>query len=127
LSDDQQLQQRLQAMTDQLVEALEAKKASQVLTIDVQGRCSFSDRFVLANARNSRHLKALSQSVAEVAHRFDMPATVEGMEALEWLVVDLQDVIVHLFLPEVREQFQLERLWQQPDSAAGSEEIAPEA
>ncbi|MDQ6950296.1 MAG: ribosome silencing factor [Mariprofundales bacterium] len=107
-------QQRLQALTDQLVTALEDKKAAEILTIDVQGRCSFSDRFVLANARNGRHLKALSQAVAGVGHQFDLPATVEGMTALEWLVVDLQDVIVHLFLPDIREQFQLERLWQQP-------------
>ncbi len=107
-------QQRLQALTDQLVVALEDKKALEVLTLDVQGRCAFSDRFVLANGRNGRHLKALAQAVAAVAHEFNLPAAVEGGEALVWLVVDLQDVIVHLFLPEVREQFQLERLWQQP-------------
>jgi len=98
-------------MTDELIEALEDKKAIDVLVLDVRGRCDFADRFILASGRSDRQLKALAQSVGEVAHRFDLPARVEGLEAAEWLLVDLGDVIVHLFLPEARESFQLERLW----------------
>ncbi len=101
-------------MTAALIEALEDKKAQDVLVIDVRGRCDFADRFILASGRSDRQLKALAKSVGEVAHQFDLSAKVEGMEAAEWLLVDLGDVIIHLFLPEARESFQLERLWAAP-------------
>ncbi|MBN4077232.1 ribosome silencing factor [Mariprofundus ferrooxydans] len=103
-----------ETFTAQLVEALENIKAQDVLVIDVRGRCDFADRFILASGRSNRQLKAMAKSVSEVAHHYDMPAKVEGLEAAEWLLVDLGDVIVHLFLPEARESFQLERLWSAP-------------
>jgi len=104
----------LERMTDELIEALDDKKAQEVLVIDVRGRCDFADRFILASGRSNRQLKALAKSVSEVAHRYDFTAKTEGSEAAEWLLVDLGDIIVHLFLPEVRESFQLERLWSAP-------------
>jgi len=106
--------QTFEQMTDAIIEALEDIKAVDVLVIDVRGRCDFADRFILASGRSNRQLKALAKSVGEVAHQFDLPAKVEGMEAAEWLLVDLGDIIVHLFLPEARESFQLERLWSAP-------------
>jgi len=105
-------------ITQQLVEALENIKAQDVLVIDVRGRCDFADRFLLASGRSNRQLKAMAKAVAEVAHRYDMPAKIEGLEAAEWLLVDLGDVIVHLFLQEARESFQLERLWAAPSGDA---------
>jgi len=105
---------QLEALTDAVVEALEGKKAADILVIDVRGRCDFTDRFVLASGRSDRQLKALAQSVGEAGHQFELPAKVEGLEAAEWVLVDLGDVVVHLFLPEVRESFQLERLWAVP-------------
>jgi len=108
----------LERMTDELIEALDDKKAQEVLVIDVRGRCDFADRFILASGRSNRQLKALAKSVSEVAHRHDFTAKVEGTEASEWLLVDLGDIIIHLFLPEVRESFQLERLWSAPHGAA---------
>jgi len=107
-----------EAMTDALVEALEDKKAQDVLVLDVRGRCDFADRFILASGRSDRQLKALAQSVSVVAHDYDLAAKIEGLGASEWLLVDLGDVIVHLFLPEVRDSFQLERLWSAPKGAA---------
>jgi len=109
---------RLEKLTEAVVNALEDMKAQDVLVIDVQGRCDFADRFVLATGRSDRQIKALSQSLIEVAHRFELPGKVEGLEAMEWLLVDMDDIIVHLFLPEVRDSFQLERLWGQPRAAA---------
>lgn len=108
----------LEKLTAAVVEALEDMKAQDVLVIDVQGRCDFADRFVLATGRSDRQIKALSQSLIEVAHRFGLPGKVEGLGAMEWLLVDMDDIIVHLFLPEVRDSFQLERLWGLPRAAA---------
>ena len=106
--------EQFETMTAELIEALEDKKAQDVLVIDVHGRCDFADRFVLASGRSDRQIKALSLAVSEVAHRHGFAAKVEGLEAMEWLLVDIGDIVVHLFLPEVRESFQLERLWRQP-------------
>jgi len=103
-----------ETITEQLIEALEDIKAQDVLVIDVRGRCDFADRFILASGRSSRQLKAMAKAVSEVAHQHAMPAKIEGLEAAEWLLVDLGDVIVHLFLQEARESFQLERLWAAP-------------
>ncbi len=108
----------LEKLTEAVLEALEDKKAQDVLVIDVRGRCDFADRFVLATGRTDRQIKALSQSLIEVAHAFELPGKVEGLEAMEWLLVDLGDIVIHLFLPEVRESFQLERLWGQPGASA---------
>lgn len=106
--------------TKQLVEALEDIKALDILVIDVHGRCDFADRFILATGRSNRQLKAMAKSVGEVAHRHQMPAKVEGLEAAEWLLVDLGDVIIHLFSHEARESFQLERLWAIPNGEASA-------
>lgn len=106
--------EKFEKMTEALVEALEDKKAQDVLVIDVHGRCDFTDRFIVASGRSDRQIKALSQSVSEVAHQFGQSAKIEGLDAMEWLLVDLGDIVVHLFLPEVRESFQLERLWRMP-------------
>jgi len=106
--------EKFEAMTEALVEALEDIKAQDVLVIDVRGRCDFADRFILASGRSDRQLKAMAKSVSVVAHSCDMPAKIEGLEASEWLLVDLGNVIVHLFLQEARESFQLERLWSAP-------------
>jgi ribosome-associated protein len=110
--------ERFEKMTAALVEALEDKKAQDILVIDVHGRCDFADRFIVASGRSDRQIKALSQAVSEVAHQYGLPAKVEGLEAMEWLLVDMGDVVIHLFLPEVRESFQLERLWRVPNKDA---------
>ncbi|HXH71693.1 MAG TPA: ribosome silencing factor [Mariprofundaceae bacterium] len=104
-------------LTEAVLEALDDKKAQDVLVIDVRGRCDYADRFVVATGRTDRQLKAMSQGLAEVAHKFGLPAKIEGLEAMEWLLVDLDDIVVHLFLAEVREAFQLDRLWAQPSSS----------
>jgi ribosome-associated protein len=110
---------KLESLTAAVIEALEDKKAQDILVIDVRGRCDFADRFVLASGRSDRQLKALSQSLAAVAHQYDLPARVEGLGGMEWLLIDLGDIIVHLFLPDTRESFQLEHLWGRARKADG--------
>jgi len=107
----------IDAMSRDVVQAIEDKKGGDALVIHVEGRCSVADRFVIASGRNSRQLVAMAQAVAEVAHNYGLPGRIEGREAAEWLLIDLGDVVVHLFLPEVRESFQLERLWALPTTS----------
>lgn len=110
------MENSVDAICRDVITAIEDKKGMDTLLIRVEGRCSIADRFVLATGRNARQLMAMAQSVSEVAHRYGLTAHIEGREAAEWLLIDLGDIVVHLFLPEVRESFQLEHLWQQPGS-----------
>jgi len=111
----------METMCRDVVQAIEDKKGSNTLVISVEGRCSVADRFVIASGRNGRQLIAMAQAVATVAHRYGLPGRIEGREAAEWLLIDLGDVVVHLFLPEVRDSFQLERLWAEPTASGASE------
>jgi len=111
---NQESQQSVASFAEALRLVLDEKKATEITVMDVRGECPFADFLVIASARNSRHLKSLAQDVAKVGHQFGHNCKIEGMDALEWLVADLQDVVVHLFLPDVREYFQLDRLWQSP-------------
>ncbi len=104
-------------LTEAVVAALDDKKAERVIVLDVWQRSDIADRFVIASGTSKRHLKALADAVEEVADRHGLRARIEGLEALEWVLVDLGDVVVHLFLPDVRELFQLERLWGAPGEA----------
>lgn len=106
----------LQTMLDAVLEAVEDKKAIDVVSMDVRGQCAFTDYFVLATGRTNRQLKAIAQAISTVAHEYGLPAKTEGTDAMEWLLVDLGDIVVHLFLPEVRESFQLERLWMRSEN-----------
>ena len=109
----------MESMTEQLtrdvVQAIEDKKGMDPLVINVRGRSAITDCFVLASGRNGRQLKAMAQAVVETSHRHGMSSRIEGLEAAEWLLIDLGDLVVHLFLPEVRKTFQLERLWAAPE------------
>jgi ribosome silencing factor RsfS/YbeB/iojap len=106
-----QEQNHLEALTAAVVEAVEDKKALDVAVVDVRGNCAFADRFIIATGRTDRQLKAIAESAAEAAHRFGLPARIEGLDAMEWLLLDLGDIVLHVMLPEVRESVQLERLW----------------
>jgi len=99
----------------QLITALEDKKAIDIESIDVQGRCSEADYFVIATGRTDRHLKAMANAASELAHQQNMPFICEGREAAEWVLVDLDTVILHLFLPRIREEVSLESLWTKVD------------
>ncbi|MDX8389807.1 MAG: ribosome silencing factor [Mariprofundaceae bacterium] len=99
-----------------IMQVLDDKKGEDVLAIDVRGRCAMTDHFIIATGRNSRHLKALGQAASEVGHRYNLNAHIEGLEALEWLLVDLGDAIVHIFTVEARANFQLEKLWEPSDN-----------
>ena len=105
----------LEQLNAEVIQAIEDKKGLDLITLNVQGRCNFADQFILATGRTDRQLKAIANATREVGHKHGLTARVDGMEALEWLVIDLGDIIVHLFLPDVRESFQLERLWSTPE------------
>jgi len=95
-----------------VVTTLEDKKGEDILLLDIQNLASFADYFVLCNGTSDRMLESLAGAIQEsVKKQFGMIASVEGKPEDGWLVVDLGDVVVHLFSPDQRDYYDLEKLW----------------
>ena len=95
-----------------VAEAALGKKAERLVALDVSALTSIADVFVIATGTSDRHARAIADAVVEEASRRGRQVLgVEGYEDARWLLIDLGDVIVHVFLPEVREAYDLERLW----------------
>lgn len=94
------------------VDALEDLKAVDIVRLDVRELSDFTDYMVIANGRSSRQVAALAENVIMKAKAAgEAPLGVEGLRGGEWVLVDLCDVVVHVMHPDVREFYQLEKLW----------------
>ena len=95
-----------------LVHALEEHKAINVVTVDLTGREAFADAIVIATATSVRHAQSLADAVGEYcrAHGYEYLRT-EGYAAGQWILVDLNDIIVNIFLEATRDLYSLETLW----------------
>jgi ribosome-associated protein len=88
------------------------KKGEEVRVLDLHGVCGFTDYFVLATGGSDRHVRALAEAALEAAARCGVKAFgVEGKAIGRWVLVDLGEIVVHVFSDEAREYFGLERLW----------------
>ena len=100
------------------LQALEELKADNIVQLDVSGVASFTDYMIFASGNSTRHVSAIADSVIEAAKAVGkQPLGVEGEEVGEWILVDLGDAIVHIMLPEVRQYYELEKLWGEELSA----------
>ncbi len=99
-------------LCDLVVDALEEIKGLDIVKLSVRDMTSVTDWMIVASGTSSRHVQALVDNVAEKAkaagHR---PIGVEGESGGEWVLLDLQDALVHVMLPKVREFYNLEKLW----------------
>jgi ribosome-associated protein len=94
------------------VEALEANKAQDVVVLDLRGLCDATDYFVIASGTSDTHVRALAERVIEAMGQVGRRAHhVEGLTSGRWVLLDFVDLVVHVFHPELREFYQLERLW----------------
>lgn len=90
------------------------KKGEDVITLDISSRSAFADYFVLATGFNKIHNKALADAVVEALAQDGLhPFGQEGYPEGEWILLDYIDFVVHIFTPEARDYYQLERLWGQ--------------
>ncbi len=95
-----------------VVEALEDLKAVDITVLDVRNMTTVTDYMVIASGTSDRHVRALLNNVVdEVKKQGVRPLGVEGERDAQWGLVDLGDVVVHVLLPQVREFYQLEKLW----------------
>jgi len=99
-------------MAMRLAAAIDDKNGSEVRVLDLRGVCGFADFFVLATGTSARHVRALADTAIAAALRGGAkPRGVEGKPVGCWVLVDLGDVVVHVFQEEERDFFGLERLW----------------
>jgi ribosome-associated protein len=97
---------------DLILRSLDDDQAQEVVSIPLQGKSSIADFMVIASGRSTRQVAAMAQKLAErIKHAGYGPARLEGLPAADWVLVDAGDVVVHLFRPEVRTFYNLERMW----------------
>ena len=96
--------------------SLEDSKAENIVPIDIRGKSSLADHMVVASGRSNRHVSAVADHILKALKDAGFgTARVEGLAAADWVLIDSGDVIVHLFRPEVREFYNLEKMWLTPD------------
>ena len=92
--------------------SLEDDKAEDILAIDIRGKSSFADMLIVASGRSARHVGALADHVMRKLKESGVKdVRVEGMPNCDWVLVDAGDVVVHLFRPEVRSFYNIEKIW----------------
>jgi ribosome-associated protein len=95
-----------------IISSLEDDKAEEVVQIDLRGKSAIGDYMVICSGRSTRQVAAISEKLVDcLKQEFGRLSKVEGKDAGDWVLIDTGDVIVHVFRPEVREFYQLEKMW----------------
>ena len=101
-----------EALHRMVLASLDDDQAVETVSIPLAGKSSIADYMVIASGRSSRQVASMAQKLAErVKAEFGRPSRIEGLPTADWVLIDTGDVIVHLFRPEVRTFYNLERMW----------------
>lgn len=101
-----------------ILSSLDADKAIDVLSIPLAGKSSIADYMVIASGASSRQLMAMADHLGKTLKASGIKSSgTEGAQQGDWILIDAGDVIVHLFRPEVRDFYQLEKMWLEPNSS----------
>ena len=112
-------QTRSEALRDAILTLLDKEKAEDIVWIDLRGRSEMADWMVICSGRSSRQVGALSEKLVEhLKQEHDQPCKVEGKSAGDWALIDAGDAVIHVFRPEVREFYQLEKMWMPAGAAS---------
>jgi len=102
-----------ETLLSQIVSSLDDDKADDIVQIDLRGKTTIGDYMVIASGRSSRQVSAISDKLTErLKANCGVLCKTEGKDTGDWVLIDSGDVIVHVFRPEVREFYQLEKMWQ---------------
>ena len=105
---------RLDAMQKLIVTSLEDDKAENVVTLDLTGKAMFCDRMVIASGLADRQITAMAQHLREKLHTSGQKRVqIEGLGGSDWVLIDAGDIVVHLFKPDARTMYGLEKMWGQ--------------
>ncbi|QFT91581.1 Ribosomal silencing factor RsfS [Roseovarius sp. THAF9] len=107
------------AQLARILSALDEDKAEEIVQIDLRGKSAIGDYMVICSGRSSRQVTAIAEKLSErLKSEMGVLTKVEGKDSGDWVLIDTGDVIVHVFRPEVREFYQLEKMWLQGHEAA---------
>jgi ribosome-associated protein len=107
------------SLFDLVLASLDDDQAQDVVTIPLEGKSSIADFMVIGSGRSTRQVAAMAQKLAErIKHGGYGNARIEGLPAADWVLIDAGDIVVHLFRPEVRSFYNLERMWAFGDAGA---------
>ena len=97
-----------------IIETLNSNKALNIISIDLENKSSMADYMIIASGTSSRHIQALSEQVLEKFKSNGIKdSKIEGKDSKEWKLVDALDIIVHIFHPEKRSFYDLEKMWKE--------------
>ena len=101
---------------DIIVQTLEDNKAEDIIVINLEGKSSIADYMIVASGRSSRHVGGLSNHINEALAKEKLgKAKIEGKDNGDWVLCDTGDIIIHLFRPEVRSFYNIEKIWCDPE------------
>jgi ribosome-associated protein len=107
------------ALLDAVLKSLQDDKAEDIVQIDLRGKSEMGDWMVIASGRSSRQVTSIAEKLTDrLKADHGILSKVEGKETGDWVLIDTGDVIVHVFRPEVREFYQLEKMWMPQGEAA---------
>ena len=111
----------VEALHRLIMASLEDDQAEEVITIPLAGKSTIADHMVIASGRSTRQVASMATKLAEkIKAEFKRSVRIEGLQTADWVLIDANDVIVHLFRPEVRTFYNLERMWQFGDTVSSS-------
>ncbi len=103
------------ALCKKIATILDTNKAEEITTLNLRDKCSFADFMIVASGRAPRHVSALADYVADMLKKQGTPPlSVEGKESGDWVLIDAGDIVVHIFRPEVRQFYNIEKMWAMP-------------
>ncbi|MGB3625697.1 MAG: ribosome silencing factor [Henriciella sp.] len=102
----------IRALAETVINSLEDDKAEDIKQIDLQGKSSLADVMVIASGRSARHVASIADHLAQtIKDATGRPVKIEGLPNADWVLLDIGDIIIHLFRPEVRTFYNLEKIW----------------
>lgn len=108
-----------EALLRAILKSLDDDKAEDVVQVDLRGKSEMADYMVISSGRSSRQVTAISDKLADrLKQEHGRLTKIEGRDTGDWVLIDAGDVIVHVFRPEVREFYQLEKMWLSPAEAS---------
>ena len=113
--------EKAEALHHLVLRSLDDDQAQDVVTIPLSGKSNIADHMVIASGRSTRQVASMAQKLTErIKQDLGRSVRIEGLPVADWVLIDADDVIVHLFRPEVRSFYNLERMWGFEESAASA-------
>jgi ribosome-associated protein len=113
--------QEVQALHELVMRSLDDDQAVDVISIPLSGKSSIADHMVIASGRSTRQVASMAQKLTQkIKQELGRNVRIEGLPIADWVLIDADDVIVHLFRPEVRTFYNLERMWAFEESTAAA-------